>query len=68
MGMSFRIDTREAEEIALRFLAQHHSVRGVQSIVFEEGAWTVAVLVSSPRLKKIVVNIDAKTGHILGWH
>ena len=68
MEMSYhKIGSIDAEEIAMRFLQQHHSVRGVESAICEDDSWKITVMVSSPRMKKITVRIDARTGLVLGW-
>lgn len=61
------VDTKEAEDIASRFLSQHYSVRGVENVTLEDSSWLVTVLVSSPRMKKIRVRIDVTSGQVLGW-
>lgn len=61
------IDSKEATDIAYRFLSQHHSVRGVEGAVFEDEMWNVIVLVTSPKMRKMLVKVDARTGRILGW-
>ena len=68
MKMTFNnIDKKAAEDIAFRFLSQHHSVSGIESTTLEDNSWLVIVFVSSPQSKKIRVRIDAKSGQVLGW-
>jgi uncharacterized membrane protein YkoI len=60
------IDSRRAEEIAISFLQQHHSISRADKIVLQEGAWLAEFLVSASG-KKIIVEVDAETGQILRW-
>lgn len=66
-GMIFApIDSNQAEEIAVTFLQQHHSILKVEKPVLKGTMWLVDVVVSVSGEKKRV-EINAKTGNILGW-
>lgn len=60
------IGGRRAEEMAINFVQQHHSVLSIKKPVLKGKVWTVEITVSSSR--KIVVEIEAITGEILGWY
>ena len=61
-----RIDSNQAEEIAIIFLQQHHSVLKVEKAVLKDNVWLVEIVVSISGDRKRV-EIDAQTGNILGW-
>lgn len=63
---SYAVSSQQAEEKAVEFLRQHHSVIKVEKSVLKEGVWAVEVLVSSHG-QRFIVKVDAKTGLILGF-
>lgn len=58
----------EAKEIAVRFLEQHYSVINVTKAAFEDGMWTVTVLISSLGTKLRKVLVDAKNSKVIDWY
>lgn len=58
----------EAKEIAVRFLEQHYSVINVTKATFENGMWTVTVLISSLGTKLRKVLVDAKNSRVIDWY
>lgn len=62
------IGEENAKKIAVRFLEQHYSVLDVKEAVFEDGIWTVTVLISPFGNQSRKVRIDAKSGKIIGWY
>lgn len=63
----YTINEDQAREIAVNFLQQYNSIMEVKKPVFENGIWAVDVLVAAPRVRKFHVQINPKTGHILGF-
>ena len=61
-----RIDPNQAEEIAITFLRQHHSILKVEKPILKGKIWLVDVVISISGEKKRV-EINAETGNILGW-
>ncbi|HJU14453.1 MAG TPA: hypothetical protein VJ792_08380 [Candidatus Nitrosotalea sp.] len=61
------IDSKAANDIAVGFLQQYHSVVKIIKSSLEDGIWTVEVLVSSSSFKKFHVKVNAKTGQVIGF-
>lgn len=61
------IDSKTANDIAVGFLQQRHSVIKILKTYLDDGVWTVEVLVSSTSFKKFHVKINGKTGHVIGF-
>ena len=61
-----RIDSNQAEEIAIKFLQQHHSILKVEKAILKGKIWLVDIVISVSGEKKRV-EINAETGNILGW-
>ncbi len=61
-----RIDSNQAEEIAIMFLQQHHSILNVEKPILKDNLWIVDVVISVSGKKKRI-EIDAQTGNILAW-
>ncbi len=61
-----RIDSNQAEEIAIIFLQQHHSILNVEKPILKDNVWIVDVVISVSGKKKRI-EIDAQTGNILAW-
>lgn len=62
-----QLDSKQAQELAIRFLEQHHSTIKTENVTLEDGVWIVEVLVSAPHNRKFRVKVNAKTGYVLGW-
>ena len=64
------IEVKQAEKIASEFLRQKYSNIIVEKSVLEDDGrvWLVEISVSLfDKEKKITVNVNARTGSILGW-
>ncbi len=61
------IDSKTANEIAVGFLQQYHSVVKILKTFLDDGIWTVEVLVTSSSFKKFQVKINARTGQVIGF-
>lgn len=57
----------QAKEIARKFLEQHHSIYKIEEPVLKDGVWLVGILVSSPHTRKFLVEVNSRTGHIVGF-
>ncbi len=69
MEMSLlRMNDEKAEDIARRFLSQNYDVVEIEKADLVGQTWTVLVKVSSfGKISSKNVQINNKTGNILGW-
>jgi hypothetical protein len=66
----YNMDARSAEDVAIKFLRQQYSSIDVIRSVLQDGGrvWLVEVIASSfDNQRKIRVQVNARTGLILGW-
>ena len=61
------IDSKAANEIAVGFLQQYHSVVKIIKTFLENNVWTVEVMVASSSFRKFQVKINARTGRVIGF-
>lgn len=67
MSQGTYIDKSQARSMAENFLQQHHSIIKVEKLGLQNNVWLVEVHVSSPCSKKFQVQINAKTGLVMGF-
>ncbi|HJU14548.1 MAG TPA: PepSY domain-containing protein [Candidatus Nitrosotalea sp.] len=61
------MEEKEARDIAENFVRQHFSVMKVETPVLKGGVWHVEVMVSSNDGRSFHLEINARSGRIMGF-